>query len=349
MVDANNLLNRLNLSERSRSYADELKNSLSDLCIFIGAGLSMTTKPPLPSWENLFERLHTKMKAQFNKSGDIIRDFNKLFNVDNKDFYINLEDEINVDNIKIRKPHELLISLPTKRRYFTTNIDILLERSFHLRNISYTKIVSEEDTPFYDQITRPLIIKLHGCIHYKSSIVFTRKDYSEVENKKTKLLDLFKTAIVQSRFLFIGYSFNSADLHIYKIIANAQSKFTSYSYAIAFKSDSLDVDDFYNNLKIKTIVLNQYKDLGAFLAFLNRTSENRIHNSSTLDDDSLYSGLSVFEKDIISFLHTTPSISIKSISKKYNILERTTASILDNLFVKGFLKKDIQGFYELKS
>ena len=129
--------------------------------------------------------------------------------------------------------------------FLTTNYDSLLEDAY-LR-------LKPDPLPFYtwqeeDEILRvvrdhqPALLKLHGSLERPKSLVFARREYSQLTYHKLALANTLKTLFLLRTFLFIGHSLRDADLlHLLETAkADSPSSFGPH-YAI-LPSDETDAE-----------------------------------------------------------------------------------------------------------
>lgn len=76
------------------------------------------------------------------------------------------------------RTHQLITSLPFKR-IITTNWDNLVEAALRQAGRTFVKLVRDIDVAFVDE-EKVLLVKLHGSIEQKDTLVITGDDYYDV-------------------------------------------------------------------------------------------------------------------------------------------------------------------------
>lgn len=335
------MLSNLTLSKRSLENIHQLESCLGEVYLFVGAGLSV--RSGLSNWTTLCEQLAARFEVDANDLGaglDLITILNRLFHRDNLRFLIYLEDALNRDNVTPSEAHKALVNLPSARRIFTTNVDTLLEATYHSQSVAFTKIVANMDASLLDSVTRPVIVKLHGCIHNKPSIVFTKEDYVSVEQSNKELLDLFAHSLVGHPFLFIGYNFGAADLHLQKILherAQRGAQFARTSYAILFRENEDEVMELAG-LGIKAICLEEYADLDVLLPSLGGIVGPR--RDDVLPRLPDLEELNLVERDIVRSVQDVGAIGVDAIVARYAVRQDVARLTVEALVRKGVLRHD---------
>lgn len=153
-----------------------------------------------------------------------------------------------------------LCDLPIKT-YWTTNYDHNLEDT--LKN-KYNKLVDVKKSNF--NLSSNLrdrdatVYKFHGDIDDLSSIVLTRRDYEEFENKNIPFINNLNGDLISKTFVFVGYSFNDPDLlNILKNIKYIHNGYNRIHYALLKKVDYNDYSNIeaFNYAKIKREYVTQ--------------------------------------------------------------------------------------------
>jgi len=98
--------------------------------------------------------------------------------------------------------------------FITTNYDNFIEEHFP----NYTVLVGQEDLFNNHKNSIGNIFKIHGSISNPNSIIITKNDYVNFQNKLTFLSAKLQTLFIEHPIIFIGYSIN--DENICEIIQN---------------------------------------------------------------------------------------------------------------------------------
>ena len=203
-----------------------------ELAVFCGAGISMDPPTSLPSWRALTNgMLDAIAEASQEAAGtsfavalkqallppEMIAQ--KLHDVFGNEFFDSL------DVLKTGEPnlnHLYLAALAKTGRVpaiVTANFDTFIEKA--LRALEVPHKVYRRDEEFADWVKNPppagtvTLIKIHGCIEAKDTIIATLKDTGRglATAKKSALAELLKRYV----FLFLGYSGNDFNLDDNKI------------------------------------------------------------------------------------------------------------------------------------
>jgi hypothetical protein len=187
------------------------------LILFVGSGVSVGLG--LPSWEDLIDYMANDLnedKDLFKTHGDFLmlaEYYKTLKNGDLSSFYTWLKDRMNVSNEKLKNSeiHNLIVKLGIKTIY-TTNYDKLIERSFHFHGKKPITIKKIDDLNKDSEGIE--IIKFHGDINDKDSIVLTETDYFK-RLDFNHILDIkFRADILGKSILFIGYSLSDINIRL---------------------------------------------------------------------------------------------------------------------------------------
>ncbi len=103
----------------------------------------------------------------------------------------------------------------------TTNWDTLLETLFQ----DFDTYIGQESLLFFDKIAIGDIFKIHGSVEDPNSLVLTRSDYQDFNNKNTYLAAKLLTIFVEQPVFFLGYSIDDKNIQeILKSIVSCLSK-----------------------------------------------------------------------------------------------------------------------------
>jgi hypothetical protein len=105
--------------------------------------------------------------------------------------------------------HRLIASLPFKI-IITTNWDALLEEALRLAGKRIAKVVRDSDVAFFDE-SKVTVIKLHGSVDQKDTIVITGDDYYEVFARLPETANLVRSYFATKTLLFLGYGLADED------------------------------------------------------------------------------------------------------------------------------------------
>lgn len=133
--------------------------------------------------------------------------------------------------------HRLLVSLMQSVLY-TTNQDNLFELVASKYGRKYRRIITVEDLS--DWVPgEPLLIKFHGDMSERDSLVFGTKSYQQRIAAQDHPLDIrLRSDLLGKRLMFLGYSLS--DENVAKLFASVKRAFNGrlpHSYLVAFDED----------------------------------------------------------------------------------------------------------------
>lgn len=208
------------------------KADLNKLVVFVGAGVSRNV-PGMPSWNDLVKEMadsihYTKCNSCKHKSD--CKEKCLLFNDYSTDELLKIPQYVFNNNPEIywKVIEKGISATPTidsslskaifelnPDHIITTNYDHLLESSSSTFTKLYDVIIS--DNKLLDTQKGKYIIKMHGDISQKDTIVLREQNYLEYSQTHA-LIELFiKSLIVDHVILFVGYSLN--DMNVKMIIS----------------------------------------------------------------------------------------------------------------------------------
>lgn len=244
-----------------------------NLSLFVGAGISK--EAGYPAWKNLLEPCIKQLKLE-NNTEDI--DFFKI-----AQYYVNefgapaLSDIIseNIDRLEYKSEIiEILIESKFKQ-IWTTNFDKVIERNLEKRHIRSKVIQSNYDlTHINNNIVN--IFKLNGDISDLKNIIITQSDIENYGKTRELMFAFLKKALISDTFLFLGYSFtDSLILNCIKKIHDCLGSNMGYHYTILKDKPNNPyflyfIRDLEHRYHIKTLLVDEYKDIHLVLRELNR-------------------------------------------------------------------------------
>lgn len=219
-------------------------NANSIIPVF-GSGISANL---YPTWRNLLIKIAHKqgIKKEVNNflNTDELEDaaeyiYNYMNGNRSSAFYRQLEDIFNPEDFNLAKlPEELkLIPAIFKNSIMTLNFDVVLEKIFESEKINIEKVFLQSEF-FKTRIdsslpkSERLLIKLHGDIRYKNSLIFTKSSYDEAYGETNIDLDkimpkMLKDILESKVILFIGCGLK--DDRIMKVLECCSSNATYYA------------------------------------------------------------------------------------------------------------------------
>jgi len=224
---------------------DHLKKFKTNPYLFIGSGLSRRYLG-LPTWEALLNNFFTNSGItgdfeyyQSKSNGDLpliatelAKEFFEIWWKDAK--YKSVRDlqkglakegssipiKIEIANLitktqKLSKTFENEINLLKTSvidGVITTNWDSFIESTFNDFNV----YIGQQELLFSESISIGEIYKIHGCVTRPQSLVLTKEDYLDFNNRNAYLAAKLLTIFVEHPIIFIGYSLS--DTNILQII-----------------------------------------------------------------------------------------------------------------------------------
>lgn len=218
---------------------DELVDAVAKGCamLFAGAGVSRgrvkkregTTKQHLPTWDRLLAELlrHAAAYGRIPKDeaaslriaikeqkhefvGEMIRR-----RMGEADYEQALESIFRDPKLEPTKRHDLIVALPFAG-IITTNYDKLLESSY-ARHRSLPPTYTFEDAADAAAALshgRFFVLKAHGDIDRKKSIVLTQRDYRDVTHRQPGYRAVLNAIFITKTVLFVGCSMTDPDINL---------------------------------------------------------------------------------------------------------------------------------------
>ena len=171
------------------------------LVVFVGAGVSKDAG--LPLWHELFEPLRTQAGPDaLAHPVDVAQTYADLHGREA------LLEYVQRALGRVRLPgrlHRALARVPA-RVYFTTNYDCLLERALAENGARPRVRWRDDDAAGADFLDWRTVVKLHGCLSARASLVITRDDYDAYRSTHSRLAGLLQSHLGQYTFLCVGFS-----------------------------------------------------------------------------------------------------------------------------------------------
>ena len=205
------------------SVPPELSEAISGgkCAVFIGAGLSSAAG--YPSWKVLLNKLIKKATNRYNTNATQAKELNNLL-ADNDNLLMVAEelrerfgrDIFNKELVTIfdkdlapTKTHLKLMDIPFEFA-ITTNYDQLLERAYLKKHGKWPAAYPNSQPPeIADALWRGdyFILKAHGDVINRMSLVLTEKDYREIINHRHGYRAALSSIFTTKTILFLGVSF----------------------------------------------------------------------------------------------------------------------------------------------
>ncbi len=138
------------------------------------------------------------------------------------------------------RTHQLITALPFNE-VITTNWDNLLEEALRQARQPFVKVVRDADIAFADE-EKVLLIKLHGSIEQKDTIVITGDDYYDVFYRLPEIAKVVGAYFATRTLLFMGFGLADEDFRrLYHEVVRHLGRHKRRAYAVQLRPRELDV------------------------------------------------------------------------------------------------------------
>lgn len=226
--------------------------------VFVGAGLSIGVG--LASWADLINELAAEL--QISASGLSFQDIAQYYEIEysRNRLLSKLRDLLDSFHLKPSVVHELIVKLPV-HTIFTTNYDDLIEQALRAVGKNFDLVIRNVDTSFWSN-DRVQVVKLHGDLSQRESIVLTAEDYEQYFDMHQSLTRLLAVALQTKTVLLIGYSATDPDFRqILTRIRTESGAAPRNVFAIQFEASPWVQKDLQRRgISVINIPLNQASD-----------------------------------------------------------------------------------------
>lgn len=174
-----------------------------ELSLFLGSGVSVPLG--VPNWEDLLAKIGGRRFKDFDaaKAPEIAQ------RIEQKIGRRKLKQSIvaNVDVDGVAPTHLLLAALAVVQNV-TTNYDTAYERAL---DTSVGESKYRVLTGQLAQQPEPWLLKYHGCVTRKKTIVITSDDYKRLKKRYGALQAVVESLMMTSHLMFVGFSMADAD------------------------------------------------------------------------------------------------------------------------------------------
>jgi hypothetical protein len=211
-----------------------------NVVLFCGAGISMGTGG-LPSGWQLSQELAERAELG-DVSGMALPEVAQAYEL--KLGYQSLIQYVinHIDDPKYLplRTHQLIATLPFNK-VITTNWDNLLEEALRQAGQPFVKVVRDADIAFADE-EKVLLIKLHGSIEQKDTIVITGDDYYDVFYRLPEIAKVVGAYFATRTILFLGFGLADEDFkRLYHEVVRHLGRHKRRAYAVQLHPRELDV------------------------------------------------------------------------------------------------------------
>lgn len=228
------------------TWPDALIRELADrrTLIFVGAGLSKSAYPAMPTWPDLLLNLSTELPKKVDKT--LVR---KLVNqhrlldaaqiitdgIERPDLNASLQAVFRRRPTPHNDIYKDLLQLDQKI-VVTTNYDEFLERNFDHYSGGNAAYVVQKHTSgdLLSMVRSPqsLIVKMHGCISEPNDLVLDRMSFFRAKQRYHGFFGVMAALLTTHTVLFLGYSLGDPDLQIILENIHSASESTHGHYAL---------------------------------------------------------------------------------------------------------------------
>ena len=302
-----------------------------NLAILFGAGATYDLGFPL--WGELIDKIYQDLKPsmssnqqkeieEFIKIKDYLEAVEYFIGHSEEKFYDIMQSSFSRDDFDedaISNSNESLLLKLNAHSYLTTNIDNSLEYAKGTVGKKSANIYcynKEEDIKdmliLHDNEKNPLIIRLHGELSDKNSLIFSRGQYDKLLAKNYYVFEkIFPALLLTSATIIVGYSLSDPDIQM--VLERIYETKGKWSHIFFFNTDGSLSE--YKKSKLKTRYGIEIIDL--FNYFSESETQTDILKKSLIDLNNL--------KDKISSLSSNEKKEI--FSKTQNEINREIRSM----------------------
>jgi hypothetical protein len=220
-------------SETAMSIPRELIEQLrkGNVVLFCGAGISIS-EGGIPSGGQLAQELIQRAGLS-NVGNTSLPEVAQAYEleVDHHSLIDYITDRIEAASRQPLRTHQLVATLPFQR-IITTNWDTLLEEALRQAGKTVVKVVRDDDIPYIDE-EKVTLIKLHGTVDQRDTIVITGDDYYDVFIRLPATANQVRGYFATKTVLFLGYGLADEDFkRLYHEVERHLGKHKRRAYAV---------------------------------------------------------------------------------------------------------------------
>jgi len=152
------------------------------------------------------------------------------------------------------KTHKLLTDIGSKI-FVTTNYDNLLEDALNTYQTRPNLIINERDAAYVNN-DELIVVKMHGSLQDKDTIVISSEDYENYDLKHPVMSLLLQYFFSMKTILLIGYSGKDPNFNfLFNRVKAYFGKHKRFAYFILFDANN-DILDYYHNSGLYPINLD---------------------------------------------------------------------------------------------
>ena len=269
--------------------------------VFVGAGAS--TAAGLATWAELVEPLGRALGIEPKYRDEVSR--RSVYSSDElimiAQYYENRNGRKNLSThvrralapepIPSSPIHSLLAQLPTDL-YYTTNLDLLMERALSAEGVHFDLIRSEATARNYPRSDRQRcqVTKIHGSVDDDANDwVLTRHDFATFIPRSPLIVETLRHDLRTRVFLFVGYSLKDPDFNsIFDQVLGTMGAMNNQHFAYIPDASEHARDDLRRRgVVVLPLATDEPADLGAFLKSLVSSTSDTVHLRSFFRDLSV--------------------------------------------------------------
>jgi len=202
-----------------------------NVVLFCGAGISISDGG-LPSGWQLAKEL-AQRSGQDDISARTLPDVAQAYELElgHQSLISYLTNRIEDPRFLPLRTHHLIAALPFKA-IITTNWDNLLEEALRQSRKPFIKVVQDAEVAFADN-DKTLLVKLHGSMEQKDSIVIAGDDYYRVLTRLPETANLIRSYFATRTMLFLGFGLADLDFkRLYIEVVDNLGRHKRRAYAV---------------------------------------------------------------------------------------------------------------------
>src|SRR4249919_1567185 len=175
------------------------------LLLFVGSGISS-----LPSWAELVTELSGE-SGQGQHSSDFPAEFSRYVERNGmRELHGFLERKLGIRPSEVAPQIRLLLETRATA-IVSTNCDYIIETAANDLGVPLKIFAEDSDLADFHSTPCLRLVKLHGDLERKESLVFTREQYEDLRETKPALIRTVVELFNSSRVLFLGFSMADPD------------------------------------------------------------------------------------------------------------------------------------------
>ena len=247
-----------------RELIEQLRKG--NVVLFCGAGISIS-EGGIPSGGQLAQELIQRAGLS-NVGNTSLPEVAQAYEleVDHHSLIDYITDRIEAASRQPLRTHQLIATLPFQR-IITTNWDTLLEEALRQAAKAVVKVVRDDDIPYIDE-EKVTLIKLHGTVDQRDTIVITGDDYYDVFIRLPATANQVRGYFATKTVLFLGYGLADEDFkRLYHEVERHLGKHKRRAYAVQLDPMPLTVK-YWQQKNVQVITADATKFLEGLVAEL---------------------------------------------------------------------------------